>query len=93
MNELYINSYELQTIRWEDLAVGGSNAMTWSEAEAYRWDGLHRLKIEGDVILQAWDDLSQIRWEELAQKTWDDLNYRPDTSGGNVYISYEWKDL
>lgn len=93
VNELYINSYELQTIRWENLAVGGSNAMTWSEAKAYRWDGLHRLKIEGDVILQAWDDLSQIRWEELAQKTWDDLNYRPDTSEGNVHISYEWKDL
>lgn len=102
VNELYINSYPLQTIKWEDLGEGGDNAMTWTQAGEYRWDGLHRLKVEGDVIRNSWDDFSESQWLGLQTQnihdnqrwlTWDDMNYKPDTSSGHVYISYEWKDL
>lgn len=92
-NDLYINSFPLQTVKWEDLGEGGGFAMTWDQARSYYWDEIHRLRTEGDVRYQSWSELSPLRWEALSDKTWDDLNYVPDTGTGQVYLVYDWEDL
>lgn len=93
-NDIYINSYQLYNITWNEVGESGAHQMTWAEAAQYRWDDIQRL--EGDVYdtPREWAELRPYRWSELADKRWADIDYRtvtaPETS---VYIQYEWKDL
>lgn len=94
VNHMYINSFEISTVRWEDLEETGEISKTWDDLLSFRWDTIHKLKpISEDVTYQSWDDLSHTRWQDLSDKIWDDLNYKPDANSGLVYVTYEWEDL
>lgn len=94
INDMYINSFEIFTIKWEDLGETGTFPKRWNDLTSMRWDMIHQLKPIGeDVTYQSWNDLTHTQWENLSEKTWDDLNYKPDANSGLVYIVYEWEDL
>lgn len=94
VNRVYINSFEIFTVKWEDLEENGEFPKTWDDLKPLRWDEIHQFRpISGDVTYQSWNDLDHTRWEELSEKTWDNLNYKPDASDSLVYVTYDWEDL
>lgn len=94
VNELYINSYHIYTMTWAELAEDGDHAMTWDDANKYRWDGLHLIKDYYDQTVWCWQDLNETTWADLADNTWNDENLSVGTaSGRNVYLEYKWGDL
>jgi hypothetical protein len=97
INELYINSRALYSVKWEELsATDGNLKMTWQDAadKKYRWDDLQRLNYEGANQPRSWEEVAETRWNEFAQTPWSAVDFRdtkvPATSVG---IQYEWKDL
>lgn len=97
-NEIYVNSQPLWLELWGDLSEGGKDAMTWGQAGAFRWDGLHRLGLAGDAP-QCWADIAGARWADLGEggaepRRWTELDYRHGTvADSTVYLSYDWEDL
>lgn len=90
INELYINTYELFSTRWEDLAEGGQAQMTWDEAAAYTWDSIgyivvHEGYTPGSSFAgfgsKTWDDMREHNWNYyLTEKIkWEDLVYNTST--------------
>lgn len=93
-NEVYINSWQINTLKWAEIGKGGAHAMTWDEAESYRWFELEKMGSPDDVTGVTWDELCTYRWDELAAKTWEDVTYQ-DAGGRSftTHVSYEWSDL
>ena len=97
-NEIYVNSQPLWLELWGDLSEGGKDAMTWGQAGAFRWDGLHRLGLAEDAP-QCWADVADSRWADLGAggadpRRWTELDYRHGTvADSTVYLSYDWEDL
>ena len=94
-NEMYINSYKLWYVNWDEVGENGAHQMTWDQAKQYRWDSIHRLGSEEAMNApRSWDDIFDKRWEELSDKRWSELDYRrsdvPDTT---VYLQYTREDL
>lgn len=97
-NEIYVNSQPLWLELWGDLSEGGKDAMTWGQAGAFRWDGLHRLGLAEDAP-QCWADIAGARWADLGEggaepRRWTELDYRHGTvADSTVYLIYDWEDL
>lgn len=94
-NEIYINSFKLWYVQWDEVGQNGAHAMTWSEASKYRWDDLQRLgDEEAKTAPRSWDELATTRWSEVATKQWSELDYRrSDVPETTVYLKYDWEDL
>lgn len=94
-NEIYINSFKLWYVKWEEIGQNGAHAMTWDQALKYRWDDLQRLGDEAaKTAPHSWEDLSAVRWSEIAGKRWSELDYRrSDVPETTVYLKYDWEDL
>lgn len=92
-NEVYINTYPVQSTLWSDIGEGGDYELTWASAASMRWDEVQRLATEGDVIDKSWSDLASVKWSELATQTWAQQRYKPDASPSKVIFEYEWEDL
>ena len=94
-NEIYINSFKLWYVKWDEVGQNGAHAMTWGQASKYRWDDLQRL---GDDVAKtaphSWEELATVRWSEIAGKRWSELDYRrSDVPETTVYLKYDWEDL
>lgn len=94
-NEIYINSYELNSVKWSELAEGTPLAMTWADAEQKRWDDIQRMNYDTPNAPRSWKDLMTTkRWTDLAETKWTEIDFRvndvPETS---VILQYDWKDL
>lgn len=94
-NDIYINSYKLWYVNWDEVGENGAHQMTWDEAKQYRWDDIQQLGSEDAMTApHSWLDVADKRWSELANKRWSELDYRrsdvPDTT---VYLQYSREDL
>lgn len=94
-NEIYINSFKIWYVKWDELAETGAHPYTWEQAKEMKWDAVHRLgDTENADAPHSWEVAYAKRWSEYADKMWSEMDYRrsdiPDTS---VYLQYEWKDL
>lgn len=96
-NEIYINSFKLWYVQWDEVGQNGAHAMTWDQASTYRWDDLQRLgNEEAKTAPHSWEKVAELlyRWDDLKDKHWSELDYRrsevPETT---VYFKYDWEDL
>lgn len=94
-NNIYINSYELNSVIWSELAKGKPLALTWADAKQKRWDDIQRLNYDTPNAPRSWKDLMTTkRWTDLATTKWTEIDFRvntvPDTS---IIFQYDWKDL
>ena len=94
-NEIYINSYRLWLVRWNEIGETGSNPITWEQAKSYRWDDIQRLGDDkAKDAPRSWEELSDKRWSELSDKRWSELDYRrADIPNTTVYLQYNMEDL
>lgn len=94
-NEIYINSFKIWYVQWDEVGKNGAHPMTWAEAEAYRWDDLQRLgNTEAATVPHSWAGLATTRWSEVSDKRWSEMDYRrSDVPETTVYLKYDWEDL
>lgn len=94
-NEIYINSSKIWFVTWQEVGENGAHAMTWDQANKYRWDDIQRFgDEEAKSNPHSWEAAGIYQWQNLAKKRWADLDYRranlPETT---VYLKYDWEDL
>lgn len=94
-NEIYINSFKLWYVMWDEVGETGAHPLTWDEASKYRWDDLQRLGDEEAMTApHCWNDLASTRWNNVSDKRWSELDYRrSDAPKTTVYLKYDWEDL
>jgi len=93
-NNIYINSFPLQTVTWNEVMTDGGLAMTWSKAKTLTWDDIQRLNVEGAQNPQRWADVAMNRWSDLATTKWSEIDFRTiETQNAKILLKYDWKDL
>lgn len=91
VNDIYINSRELQVVTWDEVGEGGAYARTWDASIKTRWDELQKLGAGEGEFAQIWDELSNKTWDEYAEMRWSYFSNQYKESV--VYLTYEWADL
>lgn len=91
-NELYLNSYEVRIVTWNDL---NSNGVTWGEFGRRRLFEWYKSKGSQNPVVKVWADMENVTWEEVAGTTWADHAYKPEVTDQikDIYIKYDWSDL
>lgn len=90
-NEIYINSYPLWFVRWDDLINKG---LTYDILKENKWDSIQLMGGDVEDAPRSWDDLFIKNWSDLSGKTWDQLNFgRKELPDSTVYLAYDWEDL
>ena len=90
-NEIYINSFKLWFVRWDDLI---NKKMTYDDLKELRWDAIQMTGGDVTDAPRSWSEMFDKPWSHYADKTWDQLNYgRKQLPDSTVYLSYDWEDL
>jgi hypothetical protein len=96
VNELWIDTYQVRTVRWSDLREGGERQATWGSVSRMRWAELCSIGWSGGdtaPVRRSWSDLGGETWGSLAESRWRDLDTRDGVVDAVVVIRYEWRDL
>lgn len=96
VNELWIDTYQVRTVRWSDLREGGEHQATWGSVSRMRWAELCSIGWSGGdtaPVRRSWSDLGGETWGSLAKSRWRDLDTRDGVVDAVAVIRYEWRDL
>lgn len=90
LNEIYFNTYEINTGEWGDVDQGGKFTLTWDEAKKYTWDQFARINLETGTP-------ANIVSENYRIQTFDsdegDVYNPKDMFGKSFMTAYKWTDF
>lgn len=94
INEIYINSYDINDTGWGDVGSGsgsgsGGLGLTWEEARQYTWDEFGRLTL--DPLTPG--DITKEFMEQQAIALYDNYDDTPTITKQTFLKAYQWNDL
>lgn len=94
-NELFINSYVLNIVTWNDLSGYEEQPTTWDSISKYRWYEIQKNESkDSSNAPQCWEELADYTWETMISMKWKSLDYRIEEGpNSTVRITYTWEDL
>lgn len=92
INELYLNSYSIHNLKWEDLK---NNSITWAGFKDKRLFEWYKSNGDGNYVIKKWNDVEYETYSSHESTKWSDYIYKSEevSTVDQVYIKYDWRDL